>query len=242
MAGQPAVAGPEEPAGLARAAGLDDNLTCAICLDQIAPEDLAAIPGCGHQYCGAPPGALRGARTAAARGCAPDAAPAHAVNCVLYWASRKESPWCPQCRTPFSQLRLHRKLDGAPRDLPGLESLCLLKRTAWFQEYAQVPSLARSCPCWRPPQPYLPLKLGGGLQAREQGRNPAVPRLLSEHDAAAAGPSGYEELLEYQDYDRYFQDYDEDEEVSPCCHPGEVALQALPLLCHSATARWPLGG
>ena len=43
-----------------------------------------------------------------------------------------------------------------------------------------------------------------------------MPRLLSEHDAA--GPSGYEDLLEYQDYDRYFQEFDQDDEVClPAC-------------------------
>ena len=30
-----------------------DNLTCAICLDQIAPCNIASIPQCDHQYCGA---------------------------------------------------------------------------------------------------------------------------------------------------------------------------------------------
>lgn len=29
-----------------------DNLTCAICLDQIAPCNIASIPQCDHQYCG----------------------------------------------------------------------------------------------------------------------------------------------------------------------------------------------
>ena len=61
-----------------------------------------------------------------------------AVNCILFWATRKEAAWCPQCRVKFSQLTLYRKLDGEPRELPAQESLCLLKRTAWFQEYAQV--------------------------------------------------------------------------------------------------------
>lgn len=30
-----------------------DDLTCAICLGQIAPLDLALVKGCEHQYCGA---------------------------------------------------------------------------------------------------------------------------------------------------------------------------------------------
>lgn len=62
------------------------------------------------------------------------------------------------------------------------------------------------------------------MQAREQGRNPSVPRLLSEHDATPAGPSGYEDLQEYADYDRYFNDFDEDEQASlPACSRHEVA-------------------
>lgn len=61
-----------------------------------------------------------------------------AVNCILFWATRKEAAWCPQCRVSFSQLRVYRRLDGTPRDLPDLESVCLLKRTTWYQEYAQV--------------------------------------------------------------------------------------------------------
>ena len=38
--------------------------------------------------------------------------------------------------------------------------------------------------------------------------------MLSEHDAAPTGPSGYEDLQEYADYDRYFNDFDEDEQAS----------------------------
>lgn len=29
-----------------------DDLTCAICLDQIAMEDVCVIKGCQHEYCG----------------------------------------------------------------------------------------------------------------------------------------------------------------------------------------------
>lgn len=29
-----------------------DELTCAICLDQIPPVDLAVVKGCEHLYCG----------------------------------------------------------------------------------------------------------------------------------------------------------------------------------------------
>jgi hypothetical protein len=33
--------------------GAPDDLTCAICLGQIPPLDLALVKGCEHQYCGA---------------------------------------------------------------------------------------------------------------------------------------------------------------------------------------------
>ena len=82
-----------------------------------------------------------------------------AVNCILFWATHKEkTAWCPQCRVSFSQLRVYRHLDGTPRDLPDLESVCLLKRTHWFQDYARVGcSLPLVCPTGMKLPPHLPV-------------------------------------------------------------------------------------
>lgn len=82
-----------------------DDLTCAICLGQIQPLDLALVKGCEHQYC---------------------------VHCILQWSMHKE--WCPQCKAPFSYLYTHRHLDGTPSDYPLEESVTLLKRARWFVE------------------------------------------------------------------------------------------------------------
>lgn len=132
-------------------AGARDGLTCAICLDCIDPADLALIPNCEHQYC---------------------------VNCILHWAVHKEATWCPQCRVPFSQLLTYRKLDGSLRDFPASESVCLLKRTAHFQEY---------------------------MTAREKGKSPAL---------GAAGDGAIPpEVMDWQDYGRFYDEYDDDEEV-----------------------------
>ncbi|KAK9792475.1 hypothetical protein WJX73_002403 [Symbiochloris irregularis] len=125
-----------------------DRLTCSICLDAIDPANLALIPSCDHQYC---------------------------ATCILHWTVHKESAWCPQCRVPFSRLQTYRALDGSLRDYPADESLCLLKRTAWFQEY---------------------------VQAREKGKAPAP--------ADASIP---QEVLDWQDYSRFYDEYDDDEEV-----------------------------
>ena len=44
--------GPEPAPSAEQSASYLDNLTCAICLDQIAPCNIASIPQCDHQYCG----------------------------------------------------------------------------------------------------------------------------------------------------------------------------------------------
>eukprot|EP00195_Chlamydomonas_chlamydogama_P015326 CAMPEP_0202893988 /NCGR_PEP_ID=MMETSP1392-20130828/3459_1 /ASSEMBLY_ACC=CAM_ASM_000868 /TAXON_ID=225041 /ORGANISM="Chlamydomonas chlamydogama, Strain SAG 11-48b" /LENGTH=305 /DNA_ID=CAMNT_0049578513 /DNA_START=381 /DNA_END=1298 /DNA_ORIENTATION=- len=88
-----------------------DELTCAICLGQPAPVDIAVLKGCEHLYC---------------------------VNCILHWALYKETPLCPQCKSPFNYLFVHRMLDGTVSDYAIEESVCLLKRATWFQEHVKV--------------------------------------------------------------------------------------------------------
>ncbi|KAK9905509.1 hypothetical protein WJX75_001177 [Coccomyxa subellipsoidea] len=85
-----------------------DDLTCAICLDQIAVEDICVVKGCEHVYCG---------------------------NCILAWAIQKEPVWCPQCKAPFATVLTYRKLDGSLSDFPVEESVCLLKRAHWFESH-----------------------------------------------------------------------------------------------------------
>ncbi|GFP88797.1 probable protein phosphatase 2c 25 [Phtheirospermum japonicum] len=38
------------------------------------------------------------------------------VTCILRWASCKKQPTCPQCKTPFKFLNIHRSLDGRFED------------------------------------------------------------------------------------------------------------------------------
>ncbi|KAK4741968.1 hypothetical protein SAY87_025556 [Trapa incisa] len=79
---------------------------CAICLDKIELEEIALIKGCEHVYC---------------------------ATCILRWATYKEKPTCPQCKSPFEFLNIHRSLDGSLRDYMAEESVCLLLRAMWFK-------------------------------------------------------------------------------------------------------------
>ncbi|XP_011090171.1 uncharacterized protein LOC105170929 isoform X1 [Sesamum indicum] len=84
---------------------------CAICLDQIELHESATIKGCEHAYC---------------------------VTCILRWASYKQKPTCPQCKTPFEFLNIHRSLDGRVYDYTFEESVCLLLRASWFKPMVVV--------------------------------------------------------------------------------------------------------
>jgi len=99
-----------------------DDMTCAICLEQIAPADLAVVKTCRHEFCcqcilawvdSAPEAAPRGAAAQAAR----------------------ES--CPCCKARFSYLYTHRLLDGSLSDYPVEESVTLLLRSSWFRAHAR---------------------------------------------------------------------------------------------------------
>lgn len=50
------------------------------------------------------------------------------------------------------------------------------------------------------------------LQAREQGLTPGA--CAHSGDTEAPGPSAFEDIQEYLDYQRYYEEYDEDDEVS----------------------------
>jgi hypothetical protein len=54
----------------------------------------------------------------------------------LQWALCKE--WCPQCKHPFDYLLTHKQLDGTVTDFLTEESVVLLKRARWFEEYMRV--------------------------------------------------------------------------------------------------------
>lgn len=60
----------------------------------------------------------------------------HTVNCILQWSLCKE--WCPQCKHPFDYLLTHKQLDGTVTDFLTEESVVLLKRARWFEEYMRV--------------------------------------------------------------------------------------------------------
>jgi len=84
----------------------DRSWTCAICINPIPVEEVAQIKGCEHLYC---------------------------VNCILRWASYKQSAWCPQCRTPFDMLYSYRTLEGSINDFMSEEAVCLLLCAKWFK-------------------------------------------------------------------------------------------------------------
>lgn len=84
---------------------------CAVCLNKIALQETALVKGCEHAYC---------------------------VNCILRWASCKKQPTCPQCKSPFEFLNVHRALDGSIHDYMFEESVCLLLRASWFKTLVEV--------------------------------------------------------------------------------------------------------
>ncbi|KAK6141524.1 hypothetical protein DH2020_024734 [Rehmannia glutinosa] len=84
---------------------------CAICLNKIVLQETALVKGCEHAYC---------------------------VTCILRWASCKKEPTCPQCKTPFAFLNIHRALDGSIHDYMFEESVCLLLRASWFKPLVEV--------------------------------------------------------------------------------------------------------
>lgn len=54
----------------------------------------------------------------------------------MQWSLCKE--WCPQCKHPFDYLLTHKQLDGTVTDFLTEESVVLLKRARWFEEYMRV--------------------------------------------------------------------------------------------------------
>ena len=68
------------------------------------------------------------------------------MNCILQWSLCKE--WCPQCKHPFDYLLTHKQLDGTITDFLTEESVVLLKRARWFEEYMRVSSNSMSV-AWR---------------------------------------------------------------------------------------------
>jgi hypothetical protein len=129
-------------------------MTCAICLERTPLVEIALVKGCEHQYCGEHRATARlGTKhmpvQQAPRSPAPCciSPPDHsagaaavlvpcAVNCILQWSLCKE--WCPQCKHPFDYLLTHKQLDGTVTDFLTEESVVLLKRARWFEEYMRV--------------------------------------------------------------------------------------------------------
>ncbi|KAK9836455.1 hypothetical protein WJX74_000881 [Apatococcus lobatus] len=131
-----------------------DDLTCAICLEQMKLADTAIIKGCEHSYC---------------------------ATCILSWKVVKEQAGCPQCKAPFSTLFTYRSLDGTLHDFPQEESVCLLARAQWFAAH---------------------------LKEAEKGKQ-AMAEVLGQQPSSETRRGGGD----WNDYSRYFEEYDEDEEV-----------------------------
>lgn len=88
------------------------DMTCAICLHSINLPDMAMVKGCDHLYC---------------------------ACCILQWTLHKSeaSCVCPTCKRPFSYLLTYRALDGTLNDFPMEESVVLLRRSQWFEEWVR---------------------------------------------------------------------------------------------------------
>ena len=88
------------------------DMTCAICLHAIDLPDMAMVKGCDHLYC---------------------------ACCILQWTLHKSesSCVCPTCKRPFSYLLTYRALDGTLNDFPMEESVVLLRRSHWFEEWVR---------------------------------------------------------------------------------------------------------
>jgi hypothetical protein len=65
----------------------------------------------------------------------------NSVVCPCFRATYKEIASCPQCKTPFHYLYIHRQLDGTITDYAAEESVCLLKRATWFTQHLEVRNL-----------------------------------------------------------------------------------------------------
>ena len=88
------------------------DMTCAICLHNIDLPDMAMVKGCDHLYC---------------------------AHCILQWTLHKSDAGCvcPTCKRPFSYLLTYRALDGTLNDFPMEESVVLLRRSHWFEEWVR---------------------------------------------------------------------------------------------------------
>lgn len=88
------------------------DMTCAICLHSIDLPDMAMVKGCDHLYC---------------------------ACCILQWTLHKSeaSCVCPTCKRAFSYLLTYRALDGTLNDFPMEESVVLLRRSQWFEEWVR---------------------------------------------------------------------------------------------------------
>lgn len=87
------------------------DLLCAICLCDIPLEDVAMVKGCDHMYC---------------------------AYCILQWTLHNEKTFCPTCKQPFSYLLTYRGLDGSLNDFPMEESVVLLRRAHWFEDWIRA--------------------------------------------------------------------------------------------------------
>lgn len=140
---------------------------CSICLEGIDLAELAVIRECQHTYCGASrpaPAADAPCPVAPAarpnRACSASSMVAldpsrtlRAAPCIVQWAAHVPGGGvtsCPTCKQPFTQLQVHRALDGALSDAPLVEPIALLRRAPWFlawqAERSQVNELTRQTP------------------------------------------------------------------------------------------------
>eukprot|EP00889_Picochlorum_renovo_P003695 jgi/Picre1/30725/NNA_006086.t1 len=54
------------------------------------------------------------------------------------WTLHKEKTFCPTCKQPFSYLLTYRGLDGSLNDFPMEESVVLLRRAHWFEDWIRA--------------------------------------------------------------------------------------------------------
>eukprot|EP00899_Mesostigma_viride_P022605 jgi/Mesvir1/3529/Mv12002-RA.1 len=150
--------------------------SCSICMEGIALEDTALVKGCEHAYCDV---------------------------CILRWAACKDKPTCPQCKTPFDVLLLHKGLDGVVHEVMQQESVCLLLRTVWY--LASGPASVQPT-LYVPDEPNL-ADLGLDHSGYARGAHYLGP--LAAGRGSGGGSSYRGHYDDYDEDDDYYEEYEE---------------------------------
>ena len=215
-----AAAGEDERSGEA------DDLTCAICLEQIVVQDLCVVKGCEHVYCGV---ACRSHSLPRFR----DVAPASAFeHCTLAVSTIMSSDRCmgqaglrSQCWGCLLRRQVHPGLGHAqgPGLVPAVQGA--LQRAAHAQEAGRqpvgLPGRGVAVPAQalhvvhRPPQGARSGQGGrAGFTATARGAVPPRPPSADEPDARDW--ADWQDAVERAHYARFEAEFEDDDEVGLC--------------------------